>query len=373
LYRYNKVTAAGLSLGIKALLLKLFHFFSYRPAIRYHIERRLLERGWQKTANAKDALFADRHLTLPEESSNHLEYKHLLAQLVGKYCKDVMLPTYCINDKNYPQVFAKIIYDHYLVNGQYQADQPHLKWILKPSMLNNGDGIKLFNNIEELKRYYGNPKRLGGEHVVQQYLADPALIDGKKYTFRVAAVLTNYTGVYLCQHGYINISGYPFSMEDSFINRKAHITNYVLDGEFANIEQRSTQLIKEFEPIYQQIANIIRAVIKGLLKTDPHYLAPQKTKIMEIFGCDFILDQKGKVWLLEINQGPDAPTFEENPLNEILWEPFWEDIIEDFVLPIALDVPPKSHYARFTQLLTAKQCYHPIQAGWYYMRKMLPL
>jgi tubulin--tyrosine ligase len=98
-------------------------------------------------------------------------------------------------------------------------------------------------------------------------------------------------------------------------------------------------------------------MVKGLLKIDPRFLKPQKVKKFEIFGFDFILDQNNKVWLIEINQSPDAPTFEENPLNTILWDIYWQDIIDEFVLPIALNIPAKQNYTNFTQLLTSSQCY----------------
>lgn len=334
-----------------------FYFFSSRTAIRFHIARQLLARGWQETLQPKEAVFSDDNLTLNDEISKNLEYKHLLAQLMSRYCPNRMPLSYWLNDENCTQVFAKMMYDHYLINNQMVDNVPGLKWILKPSMLNNGDQIHLFNNVAEIKKHYASAKRLGGDHVLQRYVPDPDLILDRKYTLRIAAVLTNYAGVFLYNQGYVNISAFPFSLEDGFKNRKAHITNYVLDGEFAHIEQRSTQRLTDFDSIFQQMTQIISCVIKGLLKESPHYLAPAQHKVFEIFGFDFIKDQQGKVWLLEINQGPDAPTFEENMLDDILWNKFWQDIIEDFVLPIALNTEPKNHYKHFKQVLSAKECY----------------
>lgn len=335
-----------------------FYFFNSRTAIRFHIARQLIARGWQETLQASEAAFGDQHLTLNDEISKNLEYKHLLARLVKKHCPQVMPLTYEINDENYAEVFARIRYENYLSPQTHKS--PALKWILKPSMLNNGDHIHLFNNIDELKKHYSSAQRLGQEHVVQAYLTDPDLIDGRKYTFRIAAVLTNYAGVFLYQQGYVNISGYPFTLEDDFKNRKVHITNYVLDGEFANIEQRPTQSMQNFADVFAQMKAQVKCVIKGLLKEYPAYLAPSKHKIFEIFGFDFILDRNGKLWLLEINQGPDAPTFEENKLDEILWHVFWRDITEDFVLPIAQNTQPIRNYQNFTQILSAKACF----SGW---------
>lgn len=330
----------------------LFHFFSYRMATRFHITRKLLALGWEKAEVAQKALFTDKNLSLDDECSKNLEYKHLLANLVSQYCPQIMPITYCINDSNASEVFAKMIYEHYLIQGKYEANVRNLKWILKPSTLNNGDEIKLFNNVEELKKHYASPQRMGGEHVIQQYIPHPALIEGRKYTFRMPVILTNYAGIFMYSHGYVNISAHLFNLEDGFKNKKVHITNYVLDGEFAHIEQRSTQTLENFDATFKQMAQIVVSVTKSLLKIAPKYLQLSDTKIVEFFGFDFMLDANGKVWLLEINQGPDTPTFEENALNPILWEPFWDEMIDQFVLSIALPashIPKNAHH--FIQLM----------------------
>ncbi|MGE3319229.1 MAG: YheC/YheD family protein [Candidatus Berkiella sp.] len=334
-----------------------FYFFNYVPAIRYHISRCLKERGWVEAKNAASADFGDRHLSLHDEASKNLEYKHLLAKLVEKIDPPVMPLTYTLNDDNAGQVLARVIYEKYLVNNQYQATIPGLQWILKPSMLNNGDEIKLFNNIEEVKKHYASTKRLGGEHVLQQFISDPALIDGRKYTYRLHVVATNYAGVFMYDQGYINISALPYSKENNFASRKMVITNYVLDGVLANIEQRSTTLLPDFAETYEQMKAIITQVMKALLAKQPDYLKPQATPIFEIFGFDFTKDSSGKLWLLEINQGPDMPTFEDNPLKAGLWLRFWQDIVDEFVIPCALGVAPKSEYAHFTQVLTRGESY----------------
>ncbi|MBS0288078.1 MAG: hypothetical protein JSR17_12330 [Proteobacteria bacterium] len=326
-------------------------------ATKFHIAKRLIDLGWQELPHENGALFKDANLELNDEISKHLEYKHLLAQIVQQNCKDIMPLTYYVNDQNYNEVLAKIIFENYMVNNRYEKNIENLKWILKPSMLNNGDNICLFNNVEELKKHFAKTDRLGGDHVIQQYIPNPDLVDGRKYTFRVSGVITNYAGVYLYKQGYINISAFPFNLSDGFHNRKVHITNYVLDGEFANIEQRSTQLIENFDKIYGQMCDIVKRVLTGLLKTFPAYLKPQALKKFEIFGFDFMLDNTGKLWLIEINQAPDAPTFEENKLDDILWKPFWQDIIDEFVIPIALGDKAPRNYAHYQRILSANECY----------------
>lgn len=337
-----------------------FYFFNERYATRFHIARRLAAKGWTRAVCPEQADFSDQNLILNDEISQHLEYKHLLWQLCERYCPQVMPLSYCVNDDNYQAVLAKIMYTHYLYpprSDPHAVKAPPLKWILKPALLNNGDDIKLFEDIDALRLYYDNPRRLGGEHVIQQYITNPALIGGRKYTFRISALLTNFAGVLLNKHGYINISALPFDLSQGLSNRKMHITNYVLDGEFAHIEQRATQEVPEFAEIYRQMVTIVKKILEAILTLAPAYLQRQKIKKMEIFGFDFMLDQEKKLWLLEINQSPDAPTFEENSLEAVLWTPFWQNIVDNFVLPIALNTPfPKHPPESMLEILTANDC-----------------
>ena len=97
-----------------------FYFFSYVPAIRYHISQRLLKRGWVEAQNALAASLGDRHLSLNDEIAKNLEYKHLLADLVANMNPPLMPLSYTINDDNCQQVFAKVIFEHYLVDNQYK-------------------------------------------------------------------------------------------------------------------------------------------------------------------------------------------------------------------------------------------------------------
>lgn len=326
-----------------------FYFFSYRTAIRYHLSKRLALRGWKEAANEESATLKDENLTLNDDVSKHFEYKHLLANLIQKHCPEVMPATYWINDENYSDVLAKANYEHYYSEGKFHSQKPNVKWILKPSTQNNGDNIKLFDSIEEVRQYYAQPHRLGGDHVLQQYLSEPDLIDGRKYTFRLPVVLSNFAGAFIYREGYVNISGVPFDLSEGLKIRKMHITNYVLDGVLSNIEQRSTHTLPNFDNTFLQMQEIVTQCVRALLKEYPSYLQGSP-KRFEIFGFDFAMDKHNRVWLLEINQGPDAPTFEENPMNAILWEKFWQNIIDDFVIPSTLETPPKNNYRDFAKL-----------------------
>lgn len=332
-----------------------FKFHRYDSAIRYHISRVLTEKGWVKDAN--NPSFTDEHLTLNDAVSEHFEFKHLLWLLIQDCAPPIMPQSYPLNDDNHGQVIAGVTLEHYLKDGQYQHSPEHLKWLLKPSTLNNGDHIYLFHSIEEVQKYYSQSKRLGGEHVLQRYISNPALIDGKKFTFRVFVIVTNFAGVYIYKDGYLNISSAEYDLQDNNADRKMHVTNYILDGELAKIEQRLASELPTFESLHDEMKRIVSLTITRLVKKFPKYLKPNQPA-MELFGYDFMLDDEQKLWLLEINQGPDCPMIPDHCLNDSLWYPFWQQVVEEFVIPIASKTTnhrPSEQY--FHQVLAQKQCY----------------
>lgn len=344
-----------------------FHFYTYHTATRFHIARELKKRGWEKLEKPP-ALFSELNLSLNDDVSLHFEYKHLLTDLLQKYRVDFWPLTYTINDQNCSQVLSQMTLNHYMVNQVYQSDIPALKWILKPATLNNGDDIRLFNNVEELKKHFKSSARIGGEQIIQQYITNPALYQGRKFTYRVCSVFSNFAGVYLYKQGYANISSYPFDAEDGFINRKVHVTNYVLDGELSHIEQKLADGLPDFERIYSQMTRIVRRCAELLLKEFPSYLKPGVVKKIEFFGFDFIMDDLGKLWLLEINQTPDCPIDSEHELMESLWFPYWTHIVNDFVLPAVSHIPPQNGYQAFTPIIDKRDSYSKVKDWFSYLK-----
>lgn len=340
-----------------------FYFSNAHTATRFHLSAKLMQRGWQKGA-AQIALFSDQNLTLNDETAKHFEYKHLLAELLQRANVDFFPRAYAVNDENYAQVLAQITLDHYMIDHVYHTNIPDLKWILKPGTLNNGDDIKLFVNVEGLKQHFKSPKRLGGDHIIQQYITNPALYHGRKYTYRVWSIFTNFAGIYLYKQSYANISAAPYDRLDNFSNRKAHITNYVLNGELSNIEQVNAATLPNFSDVYRQMTAIVKRSAKILLQKDPLFLKPSDKPKMEFFGFDFLLDANGKCWLLEINQSPDCPVDPNHPLMPTFWQPFWDSVVDEFVIPSVCGLPLTQHEVQtdFVCLLEKHHCYRPWRA-----------
>lgn len=303
-----------------------YSFNQYLTSIRLHIARCLDEKGWKRLDEPQHALFHDADMELDDAVSAHLEQKHLLCLLLKRHQLDWMPLTFPVNDLTYPKVIEDI-------KATVTEEIPI--WFLKPALLNNGDEILLLNDINEVATYFKKARHLEGDHVLQRAVHPPALIEGRKFTFRLSGILTNEPGVYLYDTGYLNISALLYNDGEDLALKKRHVTNYLIEGEIAGIEQRLSSEYPQFKSqIYPKMIEIVKSTVLALLGEYPNYLRQDDKPKFEIFGFDFMLDQANRLWLIEINQGPDFPVDPNHPLFSTLWDPFWHDVTDNFVLPL---------------------------------------
>ncbi len=303
--------------------------------IKYNLSNAMQSEGMRVAQNKNEAQFSEDNLTLDEYAARNLEYKHLLAEQLSQHCPEVMPLTYGINDKNYADVIHLIANNHYVKNGKTVDQVNDLVWIYKPSMQNNGENIKIFSRLSQLVDHYSTSNRLGGDHVVQQYITHPHLLNGHKYTFRMYVVVTNYVGAYLYRDGYFNIGMQAYTTEDDFHDLSLHLTNEHLFQDKENVMQVPTLRCPNFEMIYQQMRIICSKVMQAQKKTAPEFMQPAAQAAFELFGFDFILDAQLRLWLLEVNQAPCFPKEESHHLKEHLYNQLFYDVVVQFVIPIA--------------------------------------
>lgn len=291
--------------------------------------------GWKSCRLQQQADFSEANLAFNEEAALCLEYKHLLANLVAKTCPRIMPVTYCINDYNWPQVLSQLVEDYYRKGQHASMGAEPLAWILKPALLNNGQSINIFKNPDELAEHFSRSNRLGGEHVLQQYITRPHLLrDQRKYSIRHFAVLTNFAGGFLYPKGYFNVALHPYAASN-FLNLQSHLTNEHLHGEVPNVIQIPTDKFDHHAALYVQIREILRELVGGLQAFFPQAFVCKHQRVFALFGVDFMVDASGRVWLLEVNHGPCFPIHETHPLQGYLYNDFWQNIIDYFVLPTA--------------------------------------
>lgn len=272
--------------------------------------------------NKTEANFTDENFGVNDITLQTLEYKYLLAKLLQRHNLNFMPLTYHINDYNFAQVLTKL--------QQHYQDSDWL-WIYKPATLNNGEGIKLFNHIDDIVQHYQTLNRLSGDFVIQKYIDNPNLLNGHKYTLRMYVILSNFEGHKLYKHGYYNIGRQKYPGKKETENLAAGLTNEHLTEPVPNVIQMPTSKVQEFHLLMPQINNIVNQTINAFTKTTPEYFAQTTPKAFDILGFDFLLEENMNLWLTEINHGPWFPTTDPHNLQKYLYEDFWRFIIKDFI------------------------------------------
>jgi hypothetical protein len=294
------------------------------------LAKHLQAQGWQARSWPFKAHLSERHFDFEPAAAEQLEAKHLLAQLMQH---SQWLPeTYAINDVNWPRVLHAIADKYYRQGALDSLDE--VTWILKPSLLNNGQNIKLFKELSAIEAHYLSSQRLGGEHVLQRYLSQPALLRGHKYSMRMFVVLSQQQGAYLYPQGYLNVALEPYQAND-FSSLSPHLTNEHLNDEAgANVVQIPSHRLAYFPLFYQQIQCIVKDTILALQAQYPKLFHHKNPAAFALFGFDFMADVHNRVWLLEANHGPCFPIQAEHPLQAPLYDGFWSAFIQDFVEPM---------------------------------------
>lgn len=266
------------------------------------------------------------------EPAQNLEYKHLLIKLISNQDPAIIPQSYHINDQNWPHIL-QILYA-----------LPKKPWILKPSMLNNGQHIHIFATPHELEHHYSQNNRMGGDHVIQEYITNPHLLKGPqlghKYSLRLFMILSTHFGAYLYKKGYFNIALNPYDSHN-YKNLSAHLTNEHLNLNLnlnqqsykPNIIQIPTEQYALFKPFYPQIYAQLQSTISQFNLAYPQIFHTTNPHKLALFGCDFLVDSNEKVWLLELNHAPCFPIHLNHPLQESLYKKFWDAFIQCFIMP----------------------------------------
>ncbi len=279
------------------------------------VERTLIKHNWLK--NSVNPLFSQENFNLPADFSASFEYKHHLCEHLAT-CHPTIIPkTWYIDDKNYSEIYH-LLSEH---------EGP---WILKPALMNNGQGIVIFNRSDELLAHYQQKKRFSGPHVLQHYIS-PHLLNGHKYSIRMFLVYCSEQGAYLYQDGYFNICRKAYA-KDNFEELTSHLSNeHFGECDTPNTYQVPTSRCDFFGPVFQDIKRACQQLLTAYYKANILPIHSHKNKLA-ILGLDFMLDEKLKLYLLEVNHGACFATSTAHPLYECFYEPFFDRLVKKFIL-----------------------------------------
>ena len=204
-------------------------------------------------------------------------------------------------------------------------------WIIKPINYNRGQFINICNNLNSITKtiknfYEGNkinilPKinnnnnNLNKENIfskilIQKYLEDPLLFNGRKFDMRIWVLLNFDMNIYVFKEGHLKSSSELFNLYNN--NLYIHLTNYSIqkhNKNFEKFEQGNEISFKDFEknchismkeilPKIYNIINISMKSVKEIINLHKHKFC------FELFGYDFIFDKDFNPFLLEINTNP---------------------------------------------------------------------
>lgn len=214
-------------------------------------------------------------------------------------------------------------------------------WILKPSMSDRAQGIRMFTTIDGLQEIFdrfeeeaGNDSEEEGEQqntsgdednhgvitsqlrhfIVQQYIENPLILqNGRKFHIRTYVLCVGAIKTYVCREmlALFALSKYkvPVSDDDGMIELQGHLTNTCLQGEsqddmsvrrFWDLELKSD----EAELIFKQICEITGDLFNAATSVD-RINFQALPNAFEMYGLDFLVTSDFQVHMLEVNAYPD--------------------------------------------------------------------
>lgn len=199
--------------------------------------------------------------------------------------------------------------------------EPDTIWISKPGGGARGEGIFLVTDIDAV-----NPTR---DLVLQEYIKNPHLLDGHKYTLRVFVAVTSVDPLraWVFPDGLCKLTTQPFSADRASLgNLFIHLTNPgVLRGDKSAdfTKQRITHTdyrerlrnegqddVRLFADIHALIAKSLLAVREAVL----HCLHQRASRGFDadgnfmLLGYDILVDANLRPWIIEANAGPSLET-----------------------------------------------------------------
>lgn len=270
-------------------------------------------------------------------------------------------------------------------------------WLLKPSYLNQGKGIKVLDSIVAIKEHLlsvdrdglsvdGATVSAGAEWVIQKYVERPLLINGRKFDIRIWVAVTDTFNIYVYNDAYCRTSSEIFSLD---VGKKSgsgsrehatfvHLTNYCMQkhssrvgqfelGNTLSLEQLQTYLDGAFgdgfvdfrKDLFPRMKELI---LDSVLANRQRLVDGTSRKCFELFGYDFLLDEDFRCWLIEVNTNPYID--KQNPWHHRLLLRMMEDLTSLCIDPVFPPPPtgvktplPEECY---TQAFTYKLRWKPV-------------
>ncbi|XP_065890894.1 protein polyglycylase TTLL10-like isoform X2 [Dysidea avara] len=220
-------------------------------------------------------------------------------------------------------------------------------WICKPNAANQGKGIFLVKDLDQLKiqllQDQKNCKatRRPVARIVQWYINNPLLLDQRKFDIRMYLLIVSARPyVVLWHQGYIRLSCLPYQCDSAELG--VHLTNQYVqkrqplynDTETIwSMEQLQDYIDKHLAHSYSLHSNWVQSELMPamcrIMLTCFHTIKDKlhnRLGYFELLGFDFILDATLKLWLIEVNVNPALHT--KNATLQRIIPPMLEETVD---------------------------------------------
>ncbi|XP_074538075.1 protein polyglycylase TTLL10 isoform X2 [Halichoeres trimaculatus] len=211
-------------------------------------------------------------------------------------------------------------------------------WICKPTGMNQGRGIFLLKSQEDVAAFRLKLQHLEERQssrktlhrppqarIIQHYIQRPLLLRGKKFDVR-SFLLIACTAPYMVffRHGYVRLTCDLYDPASN--NLIAHLTNQYMQKKsplYGQLKEDTVWSMESFNTYvndrFQVAKGLPRDWVLGAFTNRMQQIMTQcffavKSKLdrrlgfFDLIGCDFMVDEDFKVWLLEMNCNPALHT-----------------------------------------------------------------
>lgn len=223
--------------------------------------------------------------------------------------------TYCLADpEDRERFFARVP----------EEDDPERLWILKPDRGSEGRGIRVLWQLDLLRRWHESsgpkPWDTEGDAVIQRYVANPLLVDGRKSALRVFVLVASVEPllVLVYRDGFVRINSVPYRLDD--LDPVVHLTNTRQQRDHPDFDPSSQvwtfpqlqahlapQLGTEqpdffehrfFPAVHAAVSFVFRAARDSLR------VPASRGHCFGLYGVDLLLDDALRPWVLEVQVNP---------------------------------------------------------------------
>ena len=278
----------------------------------------------------------------PFQKFNHFPCTYQLGR------KDNLFKHYKHFKRLFPELYNYMPVTYILPNDSENFEHEFKKskkniWIAKPVNMSRGRFIKLiYDNHSYRKLCIHANANSNIQYLISKYLDKPHLLNNKKYDLRIYVIVLSFTPlkIYLYYNGLVRFATEDY-IKDNYDNIFIHLTNYSINkqnpnyksnikdnkeiAEMEEIEEDYEQcddsskwsLVeyrnyfkkegneKDLEKIWKQIEDIVIKTMINVTEVNSRDLSGNKNNnVFELYGFDILIDEKFKVWLLEVNVNP---------------------------------------------------------------------